>query len=169
MSAQMADGGLSRPRTLVVGLGNPLRGDDGVGPRVVKELLQRELPSHVEVVDAGSGGMDLLHLLEGRNLAVVVDAARWGGDSGEVKRFNPRQVELSPRTFSPHHASLAEVLALANALGYTLPQMVVFGVQPSKIEWESGLSPAVESAIPHLIDAILKEIMGAAPKGESDV
>ncbi|MEA2008917.1 MAG: hydrogenase maturation protease [Chloroflexota bacterium] len=154
----VADSEHARPATLIVGLGNPLRGDDGVGPRVVEELLRREIPSHVEVLDAGSGGLDLLHILKGRELAVVVDSARLGEDPGQFIRFTPSQVELAPRSFNPHHASLAEVMTLARALGQPLPRIVVFGIQAAKLDWGEGLSPAVENTIPKLIAAILREV-----------
>lgn len=159
MSKQtVGDGGLSRPATLVLGLGNPLRGDDGIGPRVVEELLRRDLPDHVEVVDGGSGGLSLLPTLEGWEHVIVVDSAQMGKSPGQFTRFTPRQVELSPRTFSPHYASLAEVLTLADALGRSLPQIIIFGVQPDNIDWEQGLSPAVEEAIPKVIRGILDEL-----------
>lgn len=156
----MGDGRLPRPTTLVLGLGNPLRGDDGAGPRVVEELLRRALPNHVEVVDGGSGGLSLLQTLEGWERVIVVDCAEMGKSPGQFTRFTPRQAELSPRTFSPHYASLAEVLTLAEALGRSLPPITLFGVQPANINWEQGLSPAVEKMMPTLLDAILEEIQG---------
>ncbi len=165
----VADDKHSRPATLIVGLGNPLRGDDGIGPRVVEELLQRELPDNVEVVDGGSGGLDLLQLLENREQAVVIDAARMGRDPGQFTRFTPEEVHLSPRSFSPHHASLVEVMTLAHALGLSLPQIIVFGVQPAKMDWGEGLSPNVENALPELIDAILQEIRDTLPEGGYNV
>lgn len=155
---QAGDGERPRPATLVLGLGNPLRGDDGVGPRVVEELLRRELPANVEVVDGGSGGLTLLQTLEGWERAIVVDTAQMERNPGQFTRFTPQQAKLNPRTFSPHYASLAEVLTLATALDRTLPDIVIFGVQPDKIGWGEGLSQAVQKALPVLIDAILEEL-----------
>ena len=153
--------------TLILGLGNPLRGDDGVGCRLVEELARRELPPGVQVLDGGAAGLGLLNLVEGWERVVVVDAAEMGRGPGEIVRFTLADVRLasasdrpsagSGHRFSLHHAGLSEVLALADALDRTLPEMVIFGVQPARVGWGEGLSPAVEAALPALIAAVLKE------------
>jgi hydrogenase maturation protease len=159
---------------LVLGLGNPLRGDDGVGPRVVEELTRRGLPEGVTALDGGTGGLDLLHVLEGWQRVVVIDAATVGREPGQFVRFTPAQARLvgADDRFSLHHAGLSEVLMLASALGRTLPEMVIFGVQPADVGWGDGLSPAVETALPALAKAVLEEIagnlpVGVCPKGEN--
>lgn len=150
------------PSILVLGLGNPLRGDDGVGPRLVEELTRRGLPRGVTALDGGSAGLDLLQVLEGWQRVVVVDAADVGREPGQFVRFTPDQARLAQTAdrFSLHNAGLGEILALANALGRTLPHMVIFGVQPAEIGWRQGLSPAVEAALPAMIDAVLEETKG---------
>jgi len=148
--------------TLVLGLGNPLRGDDGVGPWIVAELNRRGLPEGVTALDGGTGGLDLLQVLEGWERVVVVDAADVGQTPGRFVRFKPEQARLSKTVdpFSLHHAGLAEVLALADALGQELPDMVILGVQPARIGWGAGMSPAVQAALPALAEAVLEEIIG---------
>jgi len=165
---------------LLLGLGNPLRGDDGVGPRVVQELKRRGLPENVTALDGGAGGLGLLPVLEGRRRVVVVDAADVGQEPGRFVRFTPAQARLAQATdrldglegpshpdgleslscFSIHQAGLSEVLALASALGRDLPELVIFGVQPAELGWREGLSPAVEAALPALADAVFNEIKG---------
>lgn len=151
-----------RPTTLLLGLGNPLRGDDGVGPRLVEELAQRGLPEGVTILDGGTGGLDLLQVLEGWRRVVVVDAADVGREPGQFVRFIADQVRLaeSADSFSLHDAGLAEALALADALGQALPEMVIFGVQPADVGWGEGLSPALEAVLPTLADAVLEEVTG---------
>ena len=146
--------------TLVVGLGNPLRGDDGVGPRVVEALDRRGVPPGVTLLDAGTGGLGLLNALEGWDRVVVVDAAEVGGKPGDFVRFTPDEARLTgtPEHFTLHHAGLAEVLAIARALDRPLPPMVIFGVQPEVIDWRDGLSPSVEATLPELVEAILCEV-----------
>lgn len=148
------------PSVLVLGIGNPLRGDDGVGPRVVKELARRGLPEGVTALDVGTRGLDLLQVLEGWERVVVVDAVDFGQEPGQFVRFTPDQAELARTAdhFSLHHAGLSEVLALASALGWTLPGLVIFGVQPAEIGWREGLSLAVETALSALTDAVMREI-----------
>ncbi len=157
---------------LVLGLGNPLRGDDGVGARVVAELERRGLPEGVKALDGGIGGLDLLQIVEGWERVVIVDAAEVGGETGEIApgqfvRFSPDQAHLSEAAehFSPHHAGLAEVLALARALERRLPRIVVFGVQPKQVGWGQGLSPDVENALPPLVDAVLEEATARLERG----
>ncbi|MGC8945877.1 MAG: hydrogenase maturation protease [Anaerolineae bacterium] len=148
-----------RKRCLILGLGNPLRGDDGVGPRVVAELLRRGLPDGVEAVDGGTGGLDLLHLLEGWERAIIVDAAMLGRNPGEFVRFTPEEGHLvgSLVSRSSHTAGLADALTMARALGRELPDIVIYGIQPERMDWEEGLSPAVEAAVPELLERILEE------------
>jgi hydrogenase maturation protease len=154
--------------TLILGLGNPLRGDDGIGPRVIEEVTRRGLPEGVSSLDGGTGGLDLLNVLEGWKRVVVVDAADVGREPGQFVRFAPDQARFVKPTdsFSLHHAGLGEVLALANVLGRTLPEMTIFGVQPARVGWGQGLSPAVEAALPALTDAVLEESTGGSPEGE---
>jgi hydrogenase maturation protease len=160
--------------SLVIGLGNPLRGDDGVGPRVVAELSRRGLPEGVEALDIGTGGLDLLRVLEGQRRVVIVDAADIGRASvdigrasvgvgrepGRFVRFTLDEARLIYATdhLSFHHAGLGEILALCDALGRELPHIVIFGVQPAEVGWGEGLSPPVEARLPALIDAVLEEI-----------
>ena len=96
--------------TLVVGLGNPLRGDDGIGPRLASELARRQLPPGVRVIDGGSGGLDLLRLWDGWPRVVIVDAADVAQEPGRFVRFTPDEVRLlgTDDRFSLHHAGLAE-------------------------------------------------------------
>lgn len=150
---------------LVLGLGNPLRGDDGIGPRVVAELHRRGLPSGVRAVDGGLGGLDLLRVLEGWERAIIVDAADMGLSPGEFARFTPQEVQLigDVGSLSIHTAGLAEVLALADALNHPLPPIVIFGVQPEQTRWGEGLSPAVEHALPALIEAVLQATSNQQP------
>jgi hydrogenase maturation protease len=148
------------PSVLVLGLGNPLRGDDGIGPHVIEALNRRGLPEGATALDAGTGGLDLLQILEGWERAIIIDAADVGREPGQFARFTPdeaRFVGSEDATFL-HNAGLAEVLALADAVGQPLPEMVIFGVQPEKIGWGEGLSEAVEAALPALVDAVLDEI-----------
>jgi len=146
--------------TLVLGLGNPLRGDDGVGPRVIEELTRRGLPDGVMALDVGNAGLDLLNELEGWERTVVIDAADTGQEPGQFFRFtlDEARLAMSADSFSLHNTGLSEALALADALDRALPKIVVFGVQPAEIGWREGLSPAVEAVLPSLTGAVIEEL-----------
>jgi hydrogenase maturation protease len=154
------------PTTLVLGLGNPLRGDDGVGVRVVQQLAKWCLPSDVEVVDGGTRGLGLVSLLEGRRRAIVIDAGDMGLAPGEFVRFTLEEARLlreDEGRFSVHAAGLREALLLARALGMLPEEVVLFGVQPAHIAWEAGLSPQVEATLLHLAEAVRREVMAGGP------
>jgi hydrogenase maturation protease len=145
---------------LILGLGNPLQGDDGVGCRVAQELEGRTLPEDVEVMDGGTPGVGLLNLFTGRQRVIIVDAAEMGQAAGSVVRFQPEDVTLtgSAQRFSLHRTGVADALALASELKLALPEIVVFGVQPERVGWQDYLSPAVQAAMPQVIQAVLREI-----------
>ena len=100
--------------TLILGLGNALRGDDGVGPAVIEWLDQQALPAEVEAVDGGTAGLDIVSTLMGRERAIIVDAANVGRAPGEWVRFTPDAARLKDNAMalSLHSAGLAEALAL---------------------------------------------------------
>lgn len=146
---------------LILGLGNLLQGDDGIGCRVAQELERRTLPDGVEVIDGGTPGVGLLNLFEGRERVIIIDAAEMGLEPGAFKRFEPQDVILtgSAQRFSLHRSGVADALALARELKLTLPEIVVFGVQPAFVDWSDASSPPVQAAVPGIIDAVMKEVI----------
>jgi hydrogenase maturation protease len=148
------------PATVVIGLGNPLRGDDGVGVRVVEELAAQPLPPDVEVVDGGTQGLGLVGLMEGRRRAIVVDAASVGRSPGQFVRFTLDEARLlgDEQPLSIHAAGLGDALLLGQALGTLPDEVIIFGVQPSCVQWDRSLSPEVDAALPALIAAVLAEV-----------
>ncbi len=149
-----------RSTTLILGVGNPLQGDDGVGVRVAEMLADQELPPGVKVEEVGTPGLGLAAWLEGQSRVVIVDAVYMGQSPGTWRRFGPAEVRLiaDSDVISLHEPGLAEALALAQALD-ALPQEIVFyGVEPVCCDAGQELSPAVRQALPGLVDAILAEI-----------
>lgn len=156
---------------LILGLGNPLQADDGIGCRVAEALTARELPPEVEALDGGTPGIGLLNLLEGRQRVIIVDAAEMGRAPGEVVRFRPEEVILtgSAERFSLHRTAVADALALAHALNLPLPEIVFYGVQPGRTGWSDELGPEAAAALPGLVEAILwEEIYGTRQRPHSD-
>ncbi len=147
--------------TLILGLGNPLQADDGVGCRVIEALEKRVLPDGVEIMDGGTPGLGLIHLLEGWQRVVIVDAAEMKLEPGEVVRFRPQDVTLtgSAERFSLHRTAVADALALARELSLPLPEIVFYGVQPGRVGWGEELSPQVQAALPALVERILEEAL----------
>lgn len=149
-------------RTLVLALGNPLRGDDGVGAAILEGLRALPLPGDVVLCEGGTPGLETVLLLQGYEKVLIVDAAEMGWPPGEYCRFVPDEVHLPVRDLALrgtlHYAGLAEALALAGALNLLPPQVVIFGVQPEAVGWDPGLSQQVRAAVPAVCRAILKEL-----------
>lgn len=147
-------------RVLILGLGNLLLGDEGIGVRVVEELKGLELPDGVTVAEGGTSGLGLVGLMEGYQRVIIVDAADMGHSPGRVVRFTPLEAQLKTveAPLSLHQIGLGEVLALAEALEVAPAELVIIGVQPSRVEMGRGLSPQVEGAIPRIIRIILGEL-----------
>ena len=155
--------------TLVIGLGNPLRGDDGVGVRVVQSLAEQRLPDRVEVVDGGTQGLELVNVMEGWPRVILVDAAHVGKMPGQFVRFTLDEARLlgDDRHLSIHAAGLRDALLLAQVLRVLPDEVVIYGVQPANLAWEDDLSPGVEAAIPQIVASILDELCPTGPPADS--
>lgn len=138
-------------RTLVLGVGNPLMSDDGVGQRLLAELASLQPPlSGVDYVDAGTLGFLLLPRIEDCAALLVLDAARLGGAPGEVREFNGSGMDefLKSASCSVHEIGMRDLLDAAR-LTATLPAWrALVGVQPGRVDWGETLSPPVAAAIP---------------------
>ena len=148
---------------LILGLGNPLLGDEGIGVRVVEELARLKLPDGVSVVEGGTAGLGLIALMEGYERVIVVDAADMGHPPGHVVRFTPSDAKFKTAggPLSLHQVGLGEVLALAQALEVAPAALIIIGVQPGRVEGRTRLSPELEGAIPQIIRIVLKELKAA--------
>jgi hydrogenase maturation protease len=148
--------------TLILCLGNPLLGDEGIGVRVAEELKGLELPGGVSVVEGGTAGLRLIGWMEGYQRVIIVDAADMGQPPGRVVRFTPLEARFKTveAPLSLHQIGLAEALALAEALEMSPDEFIIIGVQPGRMEMSGELSPEVEGAIPQVISIILDELGG---------
>ena len=145
---------------MILGLGNPLLGDEGIGVRVVAEFKGLGLPDGVTVIEGGTTGLGLIGLMEGYQRVIIVDAADMGQPPGRVVRFTPSEVQFktAETPLSLHQIGLGEVLALAEALEVAPAEVIIIGIQPGRIEGVVGLSPEVEGAIPQIVRMVLDEL-----------
>ena len=157
--------------TLILGVGNPLFGDDAVGVFAVHQLRQRtDLPPHVTVVDGGTDGLGLILLMEAYRRVVLVDAVPMNLPAGTIRRFTWQDVRIVDHegALSLHQTDLTDALALAETLDCLPPEVVIYGVQPHTMDWDQSLSPAVERALPVLIDALINEVRSDNSHGEEN-
>jgi hydrogenase maturation protease len=165
--------GNPRDGTRVLALGNPLRGDDGIGSAVLEALAQSgRMPPGVELLDGGTAGLETTLLLEGCRCAIIVDAANLERAPGEWARITSGDAALRPDDMhlgeAVHNAGLAEALALGKALDILPPELTIYAVQPLELGWSTGLSEPVRKAVPAVCAAILEEIQDPGSKDAKD-
>jgi hydrogenase maturation protease len=146
-------------KTIIIGLGNPILGDDGVGWRVVEALQERVEAQGVETDKLASGGIGLMERLVGYQQAVIVDAIATGSyPTGSVRVFPLEALENSfaGHLGSAHESSLQTALQVGRDLGASLPDRVTIVAieSPHVYDFSSELSPAVEKAIPSAVQAV---------------
>jgi hydrogenase maturation protease len=147
-------------KILILGIGNLILRDEGVGVHAVRELEGRKLPSHVEVIDGGTSLMELLPIIQEAERIIVIDALRGGGEPGTIYRITPDDLMAeTERPLSLHQVGLLEVLGMARQLGGD-PQVVIIGVEPHEISWGMELTPEVEAKLPKVVEAVLEELQG---------
>jgi len=159
--------GTDSERILVMGVGNPLMRDDGIGPRVIEMLRAGyTFPDNVDVVDAGTMSFMILDLLRGIDRLIIIDAVRDTGEPpGTVLRMTPEEIAPNQIAHSLHDVRLVDVLQAADLMGST-PETIAFGIQIEAIEeWVLELSAPLEAAVPIAAGAVLEELqsMGIEP------
>ncbi|MBL7146939.1 MAG: HyaD/HybD family hydrogenase maturation endopeptidase [Phycisphaerae bacterium] len=150
---------LSRCPVLVLGIGNILLRDEGVGVRVIEQMQKMHLPDEVELVDGGTAGADLLDVLAERRKVIVIDAVQADCEPGTVLRFTADDlVRPDGVGMSLHELGLGEALTMAMQLGCAPEDVVVFGIKPKDIECGLELSEEIVSSVPKVIKLVLEEI-----------
>jgi hydrogenase maturation protease len=146
------------PSPLVLGVGNYLLGDEGVGVHAVRQLQEEGAPPGVTVLDGGTGGFHLLALFQEHDPLILIDATMDGGPAGTVKLLRPKFASDFPRTLSAHDIGLRDLLESAALLG-PLPTLFLITVSIEQIQSMTiDLSPRVRAAIPDVLRAV-REIL----------
>jgi hydrogenase maturation protease len=147
--------------TLVLGLGNILLGDEGVGVRVVERLLARyDLPKGVRAMDGGTLGLDLLPYLQDAGRLLVVDAVQAHQPPGTLIRLRGQEIPifLDAARVSPHQDGLHDLLAAAMLKGYLPEDVVLWGVQAESLGVGLDLSPSVAARVDELVEKVIEEL-----------
>ena len=144
------------PETVVIGVGNPLMGDDGLGIAVLEELREGwTFEPHLELLDGGTWGMNLLPHVEGARRLLLIDAIRARAEPGTLVVLEKDEIPRFLATkLSPHQIDVKEVLALAELRGTMPDEMVAIGLQPHSVEMRASLSPAAASGLRSVVGAL---------------
>jgi hydrogenase maturation protease len=150
-------------KTLVLGLGNPILTDDGIGIHVVRELMARSLPDNVTCAEASVGGLRLLEVIAGYERVILVDAIQTrNGKPGDIHRLHADDLRASLHAGSTHDLSLAGALRLGRSMGMALPEdksIVIIAVEVEDVlTFDEKCTPAVAAAIPRAAEAVLAEL-----------
>ncbi|MBI5216223.1 MAG: hydrogenase maturation protease [Ignavibacteriae bacterium] len=146
--------------TLIIGVGNILLGDDGVGIHAARELMKYQLPKHVTVIDGGTLGIELINYYIGYERLIILDALQVDAPPGTIVRVNG--VDIQPKGFVPasaHDSTLTDILYFTSSV-ISLEQVTIIGVVPETTSYASlSLSECVKNAFPLLIELILTELI----------
>ena len=148
----------------VVGIGNVLLRDEGIGCHVVHALEEIPLPD-VKIIDGGTCP-EVLQFVEDTDKLVIVDAVKGGGPPGQIYRFHPEDVTLEQKPFlSLHDMGLMDNLMLTK-LRHSIGETIIIGVEPGEIDWGLELSPELQEKMPQIIDVILAELNYSKGEGK---
>jgi len=144
---------------LVIGLGNPLKADDGVGSTVAEMLKAKQAPG-LEIISNRGEGLDLMSLWAGRDKVLVIDAIRSNSMPGTLHRFEAHSSPVPTNLFgrSTHTVSLAESVELARALGQLPRLLFLYGIEAVDFTLGADMSEPVRQAIPKLVEKIIEDM-----------
>ncbi|OHD64066.1 MAG: hypothetical protein A2176_08620 [Spirochaetes bacterium RBG_13_51_14] len=142
---------------MILGIGNILRSDDGLGVYIIRHMEESgvPLPEGVELLDGGTAGFDLLGLIDGYDKIVIVDALKTNDKPGSIYRFTPEHAVESRARFSLHEVGIMEVIKTLRIMDHN-PEIEFVGIVPDNIcDIDTNISQAVRESIPRAVDVIL--------------
>ena len=149
----------AQPRTLVLGLGNPIRSDDGAGVVALRYLDEDpRVPGAVDLVEGGTKGLELVPYISGMSRLLVLDAVDVGAVAGTIVRIRGTELWSLPGNGNVHDLALADIFNALRLLGQEPQETVLLGIQPGTTELGTSLSKRVESALPLFVEAAIAQL-----------
>lgn len=146
-----------RGHTLILGIGNVLMGDEGVGVHLARRLAEVELPAGVDLLDGGTGGFHLMEYFEAYPKVILIDATLDGRTPGTIRRLQPKFATDFPRAMSTHDIGLKDLVGGLTFLG-RLPDLQLYAVSIAEVQpMEINLSPEIEAVMPQLLETVLAD------------
>ena len=153
-------------RIVVIGVGNLLLKDEGIGIHILRDLQEINLPPDIKLIDGGTSP-DLIAYTRAGDKMIIIDAAKAGGEAGAIYRFKPEDLARVKGTLtSAHEMGVVENLKLMALTGNEPREIVIIGIEPKDIDWGTELSPGIQAKLPEIIKVILGE-MGLGFKPEA--
>lgn len=146
--------------TAVLGLGNLMRTDDGIGISALRLLsADRRLPRDIRMIEGGTLGLDLLHSLKGVTHLLALDAVDMGRAPGTLLKFADEELATLPVAKSVHLLGFADLLGTMKLLDDAPEEVVLLGVQPESTDWGVTLSPSVHGALDQFVEAAVVQVL----------
>ncbi len=147
-----------QPRVVVIGVGNLLLKDEGIGIHTIKALQKAILPQDVKIIDGGTVS-DLITYSEARDKLILIDAAKAGGEPGTIYRFGPEALASEAgKAISSHELDVEQSLKLMKMMKNEPRKIIIIGVEPKEIDWGTELSPTLQQKLPQIVSIVLQEI-----------
>jgi len=148
------------PKVVIIGVGNLLMKDEGIGIHAIQALEEMGLPPDIKIVDGGTSP-DLISYTRAGDKMIIIDCAKAGGEPGSVYRFKPEDLAAEKQELaSAHQMGVVENLNLMSFTGNKPKDVVIIGVEPAEIDWGMELSPLLRQRLPKVIEVVMKEIKG---------
>jgi hydrogenase maturation protease len=148
----------NKNKLLILGIGNVLMGDEGVGVHVVNEVMKGDWPADTECLDGGTGSFLLLEPMQNAEKVILIDACIDGAEAGVVRKLRPRYSKDYPKTLTAHDIGLKDLLDAFYLLGERAPDVTLFAVSiPELQDLQLELSPAVSAAVPRIVELVRNE------------
>ncbi len=146
------------PRIVIIGVGNLLQSDEGVGIHAIRSLQEKNLSPDIKLVDGGTSP-DLIAYTRAEDKMIIIDCARAGGKPGTIYRFRPEDLAAGKGTLtSAHEMGVVENLKLMEMTGNKPKETVIIGIEPAEIDWGMELSGTLKKKLPELVKVVLREI-----------
>jgi hydrogenase maturation protease len=144
---------------LILGIGNILLKDEGIGVYVANKLMEMSLPPEVEVMDGGTMGIDLLFYIEGRKKVIVIDTVKAGEPPGTMYRFTDKDLSFKKDVLrTAHGIDFSDVVRTAQTMGTKPDEVVFIGIEPLDMNEGMELSPLIAERIPAIIQLAMREL-----------
>ena len=155
----------SSKRKVILGVGNILLSDDGIGIHVVQAIMKMDIPKGIEVIDGGTSGFGLMNLIIDVEQLIIIDAVKGKEQPGTIYRFTPDDISRSKLTnekLSVHDIKILDIIDLSTLISQP-PDTTIIGIEPKSLEMGMELTQEVQETIPRVIDLVFEKL-GITPK-----
>lgn len=143
---------------VVIGIGNILQKDDGMGVHVIKQLEKEGLPSTIELVDGGTSTLNMLSYFTDYGKIIIIDCLKGGLEPGTIYKIKPEDIPKQQKeNLSIHDVQILDVVKMANRMG-KFPHVTIYGIEPQEIDFDLEMTDIMKSRIPEVIKHIKKEL-----------